>query len=283
MVLQSSSGKVNMLLTAENLRFLFILPIFLVSLTIHEYAHGWMAYKFGDDTAARMGRLTLNPLAHISLFGTIILPFLVHFGWAKPVPVNFSVLSRKQIFMVAAAGPASNLILAAVLAAVFHIFGLQPANPVGSFLLLSVLFNIILAVFNLLPVPPLDGSRIVFACLKSPQAVNIYRKFARSGMFILIAFLLLGGFRIVVLPVVGLFYTLLGLPLPALFIIDDSAKRHSNPEHHLSYIKTCNCQPKLIEKCTVHPFNSPKLCYWIRHEAAKDNPGYFEFLNFLSA
>ncbi|MHC4192456.1 MAG: site-2 protease family protein, partial [Planctomycetota bacterium] len=76
------------------LDFLSILPIFLVSLTIHEYAHGWMAYRYGDDTAKRMGRLTLNPIAHISLIGTIILPLIAHFGWAKPVPVNFAILSK---------------------------------------------------------------------------------------------------------------------------------------------------------------------------------------------
>ncbi|MCJ7655012.1 MAG: site-2 protease family protein, partial [Dehalococcoidia bacterium] len=83
--------------------FALILPIFLVSLTIHEYSHGWMAYRFGDDTAKRMGRLTLNPLTHISLIGTIIMPLVAHFGWANPVPVNFGILTKKQIFKVAAA------------------------------------------------------------------------------------------------------------------------------------------------------------------------------------
>ncbi len=198
-------------------RFLFILPIFLVSLTIHEYAHGWMAYRYGDDTAKRMGRLTLNPLAHISLVGTIILPLIAYFGWAKPVPVNFAVLTRKQIFKVAAAGPLSNILLASVLAAAFHLFGLDAMPRLGNFILLAIFFNLILAVFNLLPIPPLDGSKMVYARLKSPEAVNAYNKFARYGMFVLIGFLLLGGFRLI-LPVVGLLYTLLGLPLPALTI-----------------------------------------------------------------
>jgi len=111
------------------LTFLFILPIFLVSLTIHEYAHGWMAYRYGDDTAKRKGRLTLNPLAHISLFGTILLPLIAHFGWAKPVPVNFAVLTKKQIFKVAAAGPLSNILLASVLAAAFHLPP-TPSTPI---------------------------------------------------------------------------------------------------------------------------------------------------------
>jgi len=198
--------------------FLFVLPIFLVSLTIHEYAHGWMAYKYGDDTAKRMGRLTLNPLAHISLFGTIILPLLIHFGWAKPVPVNFSILTKRQIFAVAAAGPLANILLALILAVLFRVFRLGAAPLLGNFVLLVILFNIILAVFNLIPVPPLDGSMMVYARLKSPHAINAYSKFARFGMLILIAFLLLGGFQIIILPVVGLFYFLLGLPLPALTI-----------------------------------------------------------------
>jgi len=199
------------------LTFLFILPIFLVSLTIHEYAHGWMAYRYGDDTAKRKGRLTLNPLAHISLFGTILLPLIAHFGWAKPVPVNFAVLTKKQIFKVAAAGPLSNILLASVLAAAFHLFRLDAMPLVGNFVLLAIFFNLILAVFNLLPIPPLDGSKMVYARLKSPDAIDAYNRFARYGMFVLIGFLLLGGFRLI-LPVVGLLYTLLGLPLPALTI-----------------------------------------------------------------
>lgn len=186
-----------------------------MSLTIHEYAHGWMAYRYGDDTAKRMGRLTLNPLAHISLIGTIILPLLVHFGWAKPVPVDFSILNKRQLFNVAAAGPLANILLAVVLAAGFQLLGLHGLPLIGSFVLLAILFNLILAVFNLLPIPPLDGSRMVYAQLKSPEAIDAYNRFAQYGLFILIGFLLLGGFRLI-LPVVGLLYALLGLPMPAL-------------------------------------------------------------------
>ncbi len=198
--------------------FIFVLPIFLVSLTIHEYAHAWMAYRYGDDTAKRMGRLTLNPLAHISLFGTILLPLLVHFGWAKPIPVNFSILTKRQIFTVAAAGPLANVMLAIFLAVLFRIFSLGAAPLLGNFVLLAIFFNIILAVFNLIPIPPLDGSKMVYASLKSPEAINAYSNFARFGMLILVGFLLFGGFRIIILPVVGIFYSLLGLPLPALTI-----------------------------------------------------------------
>ena len=203
------------MLSSQASTFIFVLPIFLVSLTVHEYAHGWMAYRYGDDTAKRMGRLTLNPLAHISLIGTIILPLIVHFGWAKPVPVNFSILSRRQIFKVAAAGPAANILLVLILTGLFHLLSLAAASPLGSFILLAILFNLVLAVFNLLPIPPLDGSRMVAARLKSPEAIRAYNRFARYGLFVLIGFLVLGGFRLL-FPIVGLLYVLLGLPLPAL-------------------------------------------------------------------
>ena len=200
------------MLAGRALTYLLVLPIFLVSLTIHEYAHAWVAYKYGDDTAKSMGRLTLNPLAHITLLGTIIMPFLVHFGWAKPIPVNFSILTKKQIFCVAVAGPLANILLALILTGAFHLFGLQAIPLLGDFVLLAILLNVILAVFNLIPVPPLDGSRLVYALLKSPKAINAYHKFGRYGIFILIAFLLFGGLEKVVWPVFKLFCTLLGLP-----------------------------------------------------------------------
>ena len=205
------------MLTTHILTFLPTVVIFLVSLSIHEYAHGWMAYRYGDETAARMGRLTLNPLAHISLLGTIILPLIAHFGWAKPVPVNFSVLTKKQIFNVAAAGPLANILLSFLMAGIFHIFSLDASTALGNFVLMVIFFNLILAVFNLLPIPPLDGSKMVYARLKSPEAINAYNKFARYGMLILVGFLVLGGFQLI-LPLVGVLYTLLGLPLPTLTI-----------------------------------------------------------------
>ncbi len=202
------------ILSSQIPTYLFIIPIFLVSLTIHEYAHAWLAYRYGDDTAKRMGRLTLNPLAHISLFGTIIMPLLVQFGWAKPVPIDFSVLTKKQIFRVAAAGPLANILLALILAIVFHVLRLQPMSVLGKFVLLAILINFILAAFNLIPIPPLDGSRMVYAGLKSPETIDMYNNFSRFGLLILIGFLFFGGFERVILPLVGKLYFLLRLPLP---------------------------------------------------------------------
>ena len=193
---------------------LYTLSIFLISLTIHEYAHAWMAYRYGDNTAKSLGRLTLNPIAHISLFGTIILPLFVHFGWAKPVPVNFSILNKRQIFIVAVAGPAANLLLAFALAIAFHLFRLRVVPLLGHFVLLAILFNIILAVFNLMPIPPLDGSRMVYVSLKSQETAKAYRQFAQYGMLILIGFLVLGGFEKIIMPLVEILYRLLRLPLP---------------------------------------------------------------------
>jgi len=216
------------MLATQPLTYLSVLPIFLVSLSIHEYAHAWVAYRYGDDTAKRMGRLTLNPLAHISLFGTIIMPLLVRFGWAKPIPVNFSILTKSQIFKVAAAGPGANMLLALILAGAFHLFRLRAIPILGNFVLLAILFNIILAVFNLIPIPPLDGSKMVYARLKSPEAINTYSNVARFGMLILIGFLLLGGFQIIILPLVAVFYALLGLPLPALTIEQAKADEVGN-------------------------------------------------------
>ena len=221
-------GVTGAMLDSRASTYLSVLPIFLVSLSIHEYAHAWVAYRYGDDTAKRMGRLTLNPLAHISLLGTIILPLLVKFGWAKPVPVNFSILTKSQIFKVAAAGPGANMLVASILVIAFHLFRLRAMPILGNFVLLAILINIILAVFNLIPIPPLDGSKMVYARLKSPRAINTYNKLAPFGMLIFIGFLFLGGFRLIILSVVPVFYALLGLPPPALTIEQAKANEGGN-------------------------------------------------------
>ncbi len=194
------------------LYYLLILAIFLVSLSVHEFAHAWIAYRFGDMTAKKMGRLTLNPIAHISLFGTILMPILIGFGWAKPVPVDFSILSKRQVFMVAVAGPLSNILMALALTVFFNITPLRAIPFVGFFILLAIQFNFILAAFNLIPIPPLDGSRMVYAWLKSPSAINIYNQVSQFGLFILLGFIWYGGFDKTIGPVVKATFSLLRLP-----------------------------------------------------------------------
>jgi Zn-dependent protease len=191
---------------------IILLLVVLPSLTIHEYAHAWTAYKFGDDTAKSMGRLTLNPIAHIDPIGTILVPLIAHVGWAKPVPVNFTVLTRTQMLLVSIAGPASNMLMAIVLALAYHILPVQSMPLVELFILIGVFLNLILAVFNLLPIPPLDGSRIVYAGLKSPKAIEIYNQFSHFGIFIIIGLVYFGGFSLVVEPLIGFFFNLLRLP-----------------------------------------------------------------------
>lgn len=145
------------------LGFAFILAV-LVALTVHEFAHAFVANLYGDSTAKDLGRLTLNPMAHLDLFGALLFLF-IGFGWGKPVPVNsrnFKKLKEGEI-MTSLAGPLSNLMLAALSAISFHIFfpQLGPSNLLIGFFLMSFRLNIILMVFNLIPIPPLDGSHLL--------------------------------------------------------------------------------------------------------------------------
>lgn len=150
-------------------RVLAFIPL-LLSLTVHEWAHAWAAYRLGDDTARHLGRMTLDPLAHIDPVGTLVLPLLgVPFGWAKPVPVNplrFTVDTRVGMMVTAAAGPISNVVLALLCAVGLAIGGtvlpnlFGPGDPLRALAANAVLLNLVLAFFNLVPLPPLDGSRI---------------------------------------------------------------------------------------------------------------------------
>lgn len=156
-------------------RMMFWIPLVL-SLTVHEWAHAWSAFRLGDGTAAREGRLTLNPLAHMDPIGTLLLPLLVPFGWAKPVPVNMGgfhpqVGARAGVLLTAAAGPVSNLCIAlcSVLLLLITSYASGDAAQIPASLrwLLETLIwlNVLLATFNMLPVPPLDGSRIADALM----------------------------------------------------------------------------------------------------------------------
>jgi len=156
------------------------IPVFLLALTIHEFAHAWVAYRLGDPTARSQGRLTLNPLAHLDVIGTIAI-VLIGFGWAKPVPVDARYFRqpRRDTILVSAAGPLSNLILAAAMAFCYRMipwgaWGLEVAwlvIPLRAMIRTAVWVNVLLAIFNLLPIPPLDGSRVVSGLLPLRQAI----------------------------------------------------------------------------------------------------------------
>lgn len=183
-----------------------ILPI-LFAITLHEVAHGWVADKRGDHTARMMGRLTLNPIKHIDLFGTIILPILFFvttgfmFGWAKPVPVNSRNLKNPRLDMalVAIAGPISNIIMALFWGGVAKL-GLSLNLPISEALItmgqIGIMVNLVLALLNLIPIPPLDGSRVVSSCLP-PRMSYMYDKIERFGFIILIILLLTGALNII--------------------------------------------------------------------------------------
>ena len=172
----------------------------IVAITLHEAAHGYVAWKLGDDTAYRMGRVSFNPLRHIDPFGTILLPLMLllsgtrfMFGWAKPVPVNFGRLNhpRRDMVLVAAAGPGTNLGLALISALLVHVAALFPdvaQDWALHNLVHSIEFNVILAVFNMFPLPPLDGGRVAVGLLPTELARPL-AKLERWGLFILVGLL----------------------------------------------------------------------------------------------
>jgi Zn-dependent protease len=180
---------------------IFGIPIVL-AITLHEAAHGYVALRYGDDTAKRAGRISLNPLRHVDLIGTILLPGIllftgspVLFGYAKPVPVNFDRLRhpRKDSVYVAAAGPAMNLLLAFLSALCIHLLVFVPENMeviLQEMLTLSVLINVTLAVFNMLPLPPLDGGRVAVGLLPDIIARPLAR-LEPYGIFIILGLLLI--------------------------------------------------------------------------------------------
>ena len=184
----------------------WILPL-LIAITFHEAAHGFVAHRLGDNTAWEQGRVTFNPLKHIDPFGTVVLPailLLSHspflFGYAKPVPVNFRALRHPRIDMVwvALAGPATNIALALVAALAFHAVGYLPADAaqwLADNLKNAIVINVILAIFNMLPIPPLDGGRVAVGLLPRVLAAPLAR-LEPFGMLILLGLL-------IVLPLAG--------------------------------------------------------------------------------
>ncbi len=201
--------------------FVYAIPI-IFAITVHEVAHGWVASKLGDQTARLMGRLTLNPIKHMDPVGTVLVPMLMilftpyAFGWARPVPVDWRNLRqpKRDMALVAAAGPAANLLML-VLWVLFMMLvnTLSFLSPYSVLLLkemagAGIIINIILIVLNLLPLPPLDGSRIVQAFL-SPALAFRYHQLERWGLLILVALMLTGVLGRILSPVVGFLLTLI--------------------------------------------------------------------------
>jgi len=202
---------------------LLAVPAILIALTFHEFAHGYIAYRFGDPTAKNHGRLTLNPLAHLDPMGTIMI-FLIHFGWAKPVPVDPRYLGnpKRDMMWIAAAGPLMNMTLALISGILIRIFlatDLVYSDPNGAIGVLfqmlrySLYINLALAFFNLLPIPPLDGSKILAGLLPHRYAPTLYLIESRGPMvlFGIIMFGWLTGFHVlgvVIGPFINIFSSL---------------------------------------------------------------------------
>jgi Zn-dependent protease len=200
---------------------IFAIPI-IFAITVHEVAHGWVAYKLGDHTAKMLGRLTLNPIKHIDPIGTVLVPALLIymggflFGWAKPVPVDWRNLRnpKRDMAYVAVAGPASNLIMAIIWAIIYKLALISGPSSGGPMYALEQMcyvgigINTLLMILNLFPVPPLDGSRVM-ASLLPPKLAISYNKLEPFGLFIVLALLMTGVLFNVIAPFIGGFMRLL--------------------------------------------------------------------------
>jgi len=190
-----------------------------MAVIIHEYAHGWVAWKLGDSTAKNAGRLTLNPAAHIDLIGTIVLPLFlliskspVIFGWAKPVPIDFRSLGnpKKDMIWVGLAGPGANILFAILLALILKFSVITGSVWLIAILNMAIILNLVLAVFNIMPIPPLDGSRILMGLLPREMAMQ-YAKVERYGFIIIFGLLWFGAIGAVIWPIVMYLARLLGV------------------------------------------------------------------------
>lgn len=206
-------GLLNLLIRDPVTFILLAIPL-LYSIILHELAHGWVADRMGDPTAKWLGRLSLNPLRHLDPIGTLML-FVFGFGWAKPVPVNFDNLHerRKGLILVSAAGIATNMVLAFLAFLIFRLISPPPGGVIHTFLYYLAQINIILASFNLIPIPPLDGSKILMGFL-SARAQYTLARVEPFGFFIIIGLLFVGALN----PLIALFrwmiLTLIGILLP---------------------------------------------------------------------
>jgi len=203
------------------LQFIILAPPLLLALTVHEFAHGYVAFRLGDPTAQREGRLTLNPLKHLDPLGTIAF-FIFHFGWAKPVPVNPAYFRnpQKDMLWVALAGPVTNLILAVISALMtkalwllaktipYSALGEAVLVPLNSVLIASVWINLVLCIFNFLPIPPLDGSRILTGILP-PDLARSYASIERYGFILLIILAVSGVLSKLIIPLINFANSLL--------------------------------------------------------------------------
>lgn len=185
----------------------FVIIALLIAITIHEFLHAWVASYLGDSTARKFGRVTLNPLAHLDPLGTVAL-LLIGIGWGKPVPINPKNFKNPRLgsALTAIAGPTSNLLIAILFSIVYRLS--HYSIPVSNFFLSVIYFNLLLMTFNLLPIPPLDGSKffaLFFRPLDNP-------KLEQLGPFILITFLLFGGFAFIS-PIISFLIRVLGLNL----------------------------------------------------------------------
>jgi Zn-dependent protease len=201
--------------------------VLLFSLTVHETAHAWTASRLGDQTARGLGRVSLNPIVHIDLVGTVLFPLLASLtglaliGWAKPVPVNVRNLRNgpRDYVLVAAAGPVSNLLLAIGATVALNLLTVSPMRlgepnisaPIASLLIRAVLVNVMLAVFNMIPIPPLDGGTVLSGLLPQSLAARYNAVMRPYGFILLYALILTRGFEYVVIPPARLILSLLQL------------------------------------------------------------------------